>query len=112
MTDQPALFDDRPDWQTDDIGRRWLAHHEEHPWIGDTLKRLAVEWQQKAPHSRCGMKMLWERLRWEILTSEDLARLGAVPALDNRYTSRYARWLMLDPRFADLFELRALRSAA
>lgn len=112
MTDQLPLFDERPDWMLDPIGRQWAAHHEAHPWIGDTLKRLAAEWQAKAPTSRCGMKMLWERLRWEILTADDLAALGAVPALDNRFTSRYARWLMLDPRFADLFETRVLRSAA
>lgn len=108
---EPTLFDDdRPAYAQDEIGERFWSFHLAHPFVYDALVRLALDWQRTG-HGRCGMKMLWERLRWELLTSADFATLGERPALDNRYTSRYARLLMDDPRFRGMFETRALKAA-
>lgn len=110
---EPPLFDlNEPDYYQGEAGQAFKAHHEAHPWIYDALVRLATEWEQKAPGRRCGAKMLWERLRWEVLTADDFARLGTSPALNNNHVSRYVRKMVAEhPEWDALFETRTLRAA-
>jgi hypothetical protein len=58
---------------------------------------------------RCGMKMLFEQLRWEhYLETEDRSSFK----LNNNYTSYYARLIRSqEPDLAGMFELRGLRNA-
>ncbi len=108
---QPTLFDDRPDWQRTDKGQRFCLFHEANPWVADTLRQIARETLAATGGQRLGLKMIWEVLRWQALTRDDLIRLGGAPVLNNDHTAYYARLLMMEDEFADLFELRALRAA-
>lgn len=101
---------ERPSWADDPIGLAWWDFHCDHPEVYRTLSRLADEWL--AAHGRtrkCGMKMLWERLRWE----HAIGNLGDSDfKLNNNYTSLYARYMMneLGGRYAGMFETRERRS--
>lgn len=112
MTDQPALFDDRPDWMRTPKGEQFLAWHEANPWVFEKMCDLAREYQAANTSERCSTKMLMERLRWEALTAADLIALGGAPVLNNVWTPYLARLMMMRPEFEGMFELRALRSAA
>lgn len=97
---------ERPSWADDPIGLAWWDFHCDHPEVYRTLSRLADEWL--AAHGRtrkCGMKMLWERLRWE----HAVGNVGGDFKLNNNYTSLYARYIMEGDEFADLFDLRERR---
>jgi hypothetical protein len=109
MTGQEELpLDGRPAYAHDTIGARWWRFHNDHPEVLGALVRLCHEYRERGG-TRLGAKMLVERLRWE-------TALGAVPGVDgetfrfdNRYTSRYARYIMdTVPALRGLFELRAL----
>lgn len=110
---QPSLFTQAdPDYMQGELGQRFKAHHQAHPWVYDALVTLALEWQQNAPGRRCGAKMLWENLRWRVLTSGDYAHLDHTPALNNSWVSRYVRMMVAEhPDWADMFEMRALTAA-
>ena len=104
---QPSLFEVGPPvWASDPLGEAFWSFHLENPWVADTLYRLAVEWRE-AGHGRCGMKMLWERLRWEVATSADLAALGSRPALNNNHVAMYGRLLVEQhPQLEGMFAFR------
>lgn len=89
------------------IQERFESFHAANPWVLTALERLTRQWLNSG-HTRVGMKMLTERLRWEygIRTQGDAFRLN------NSYTSRYARLLIdLHTEWADAFETRELRAA-
>ncbi len=112
MTQGDLFTQDDPDYMQGELGQAFKAHHEAHPWLYDALVRLAQEWAQTAPGRRCGAKMLWENLRWRVLTSDDYALLDHTPALNNSWVSRYVRMMLDDPPEWDcMFETRALRAA-
>jgi hypothetical protein len=76
--------------------------HEENPQVFDELVLLARLAKSKG-RDRIGMKMLWERLRWEIFISTT----GDEYKLNNNYHSRYARYIMESvPDLAGIFETR------
>ncbi|WP_372407383.1 hypothetical protein [Streptomyces luteireticuli] len=85
---------------------RFDAFHSDHPWVLDALEGLAAEWVASG-RGRIGVKALFEQLRWD-----GLAEAGERPfRLDNSFTSHYARILReLHPEWADLIEVRRLRS--
>jgi len=88
--------------------RQFLAFHEANPIVYATLARLARYARQRGRH-RLGVKMLWERMRWELTIETDDATSDY--KLNNNYHSRYARLLMeTEADLAGMFELRALRS--
>lgn len=98
----------RPHWADDAIGIQWWEFHLAHPEVYGMLLRFCDEWTEAQPGKRCGMKMLWERLRWE----HAVGNLGDADfKLNNNYTSLYARYIMeWSERYADLFETRERRS--
>jgi hypothetical protein len=89
------------------IQERFESFHKSNPWVLVALERLAGQWLDNG-HTRVGVKMLVERLRWEygIRTKGDPFRLN------NTLTSRYVRLLIeRNPSWAESFELRSLRAA-
>lgn len=111
---QPSLFTQSdPDYMQGELGQRFKAHHDAHPWVYEALVRLAQEWQRNAPGQKCGGKLLIERLRWEVMTSADYAHLGhRDAALNNSFVSRWVR-MMIDehPEMDAIFQRRALTAA-
>jgi hypothetical protein len=97
---QPSLFEDT-------IQQRFEAFHAEHPEVYVLLSKLARDYLNRTGKQRVGIKMLWERLRWEW----DL-QTGETPRLDNRHVSRYARLLMArEPDLQEAFETRRLKAS-
>ncbi len=99
-----------PVWAAQDsIGLQWWEFHRRHGEVGTALVQLAREWRARSSE-RCGLKMLWERLRWE-------HAVGNLPGssdvkLNNIYTALYARWLMETfPDLDGMFVTRERRSA-
>lgn len=103
----------RPEWADDPIGRRWWDFHVAHPEVYGTLLRFCDEWSAARPGRKCGMKMLWERLRWE----HAIGNVGGDFKLNNNFTACYARYIMERSeregpdrfRYAGLFETRERR---
>lgn len=103
----------RPEWADDPIGIRWWDFHKTHPEVYGTLLRFCDEWVEARPGQQCGIKMLWERLRWE----HAIGNIGGDFKLNNNFTSLYARYLMERAaregpgmfRYAGLFQIRERR---
>lgn len=82
--------------------RKWLA---ENPGIYDAVVRLAREVKAKGK-SRCGMKALFERVRWDLW----LDARGDEFRMNNIYSSRLAREVMRrEPDLTEFFETRELK---
>ena len=92
----------------DKLDARFERFHADNPHVYRALVKLAREWRAKNPGKPCGVKMLWEVLRWQMMmtteTSEEFR-------LNNSFTSRYARRIHAqESDLADFFETRELRS--
>ena len=103
MNSQPDLFDDATPTT--------LAFREfdrNNPRVFSLLKTFSRA-ARKTGRKRMGIRMIWERMRWEIMiTTTDSERDYK---LNNNYTSRYARKLMAECNDLDgMFEIRELRS--
>lgn len=97
----------RPEWADDAIGRAWWRFHVAHPEVYGMLLHLCDEWLAVHRSRRCGMKMLWERLRWDFA----VGKLGGDYKLNNNHPSLYARYIMeQSDRYAGMFDLRERRS--
>ena len=85
---------------------RFEKFHRENPRVLEVLVRLAQDDMQRG--IRLGMKNIWERARHYVaITTKDPSGFK----LNNNYHSRYARLLIeTHPEFADLIELRKLRT--
>jgi hypothetical protein len=89
------------------IEQQFIKFCAEHADVLVLFERFARE-LKAAGHARGSSKMIWERLRWERLTS---AHGAESPALNNVFTSRISRWLMeRDPSFCGFFEVRELKA--
>lgn len=88
------------------LDARFRRFHAENPHVYEQLRDLALQ-LRRAGHERCGVKMLFEVLRWQrMLSTTDPEGWK----LNNSYTSRYARLLEdQEPELADFFELRRLQ---
>jgi hypothetical protein len=90
------------------IDEHFRRFHEENPHIYKNLLHLAIQ-AQLAGRKKIGMKLLYERLRWEYLINSKYELTQC--EMDNNFTSRYARKLMEDvPYLHGLFETRDLRT--
>lgn len=79
--------------------------HKENPDVYDTLKKLALEWKTRGKR-KLGIKMLYERARWEFA----LQTTGDRYNLCNNHTAFYSRLLMeREPELRGLFNLRRQR---
>lgn len=99
-----SLFD-----QPDAIRQRWEEFHAEHPEIYRHLVLLART--RRRMGRPCGIKALWERLRWDV----EIGELEKGPdgyRLNNNYTALYAREIMArEPDLRGFFETRQRKSA-
>lgn len=88
------------------IEERFRIFHEHNPHVYRLLRAMALEWKRTGNH-RCGMKMLWEALRY----NSGLQTQGEPYKLNNNYTALYARLLMAEePELRGMFETRERRA--
>jgi hypothetical protein len=82
--------------------------HQANPHILRNLQMLAFQ-AVHAGRKKIGIKFLFERLRWEYIVKTN--RPANEYALNNNFTSRYARLLMETyPDLAGVFETREMKS--
>jgi hypothetical protein len=115
MSHTPSLFGDDdepppivPAPTRGSIQERFLVFHKNNEWVYRALERL-VEQYAATGRKRMGIRMLWERLRWEYntLTKDPSSEFK----LSDHYHSRYVRLLIQNhPEWAGLFELRKLKA--
>jgi hypothetical protein len=80
--------------------------HRANPHIYRLLRQMALEYK-RAGNARCGMKMLWEVLRYH----SAVQTRGEPYKLNNNYTALYARELMRnEPELRGFFETRERRA--
>lgn len=96
-----------PDTDNPTLQQRFEAFHTANPRVFAVLESLAAQWL--AGHSKVGIKMLWEVARWKL----DVETVGDdVYRLNNDYTARYARLLLVaHPEWSGRIETRVLRAA-
>lgn len=88
----------------------WRRFHEANPQVYEALLRLARHAKSRRPGAHVGIRLLWERLRWEIFV--ELAPTAGEPRLNDHHCPFYARLLMdREPDLRGLFETRARRTA-
>lgn len=105
--DQLELFDIVPASSGLTIEEAFEEFHRNNPHVYRNLRYLALK-AVRAGRRKIGMKLLFERLRWEYFL--DTKREEGDFALNNNFTSRYARLLMQnEPELAGRFETRELR---
>lgn len=117
MTDIPTLFDIDPPSTvilpgTDriSIDAQFDAFRILNPWVEDALIHLTRD-LQAAGHSKVGMKMLFEVLRWQWLRATRDPNSDF--KLNNNFTARYARVIMAEHADLDgIYETRTLRTVA
>lgn len=78
----------------------------ENPYVWERFRLLACKLKNKG-YDRWGAKSMWEVLRWELAVHAKTT--GESYALNNNYTSRFARKLMEEEDFAGFFETRSLK---
>jgi hypothetical protein len=85
--------------------------HQENPVVYKTLCVNARVWRlNKGKDAQLGIKMLFERVRWELSITKELKE---VPKLNNNHTAFYARLIMdRNPDLKDIFLLRQQRVPA
>jgi hypothetical protein len=89
------------------IQARFEDFDRKHPEVCRRLVRLAFELKERG-FKRCGMKFLFERLRWFYWVE----RGDADFKLNNDFHSRYARKIMAEfPELQGFFEVRELKAA-
>lgn len=87
------------------IQQRFERFHRLNPWVYDALVFYARDFLSGG-RSRVGMKMLFERVRWE----RNRRTTGETFKLSNDFHARYARLVMAqEPDLAGKFETRELR---
>jgi hypothetical protein len=90
----------------DSIQARFLAFHEANPRVYELLCRFSRVVVDRG-YERVGIKLLWERVRWEVMIETDDPDGFK---LSNDFHSRYARLIMeQEPELAGLFRTRELR---
>lgn len=102
-TEPPA---DPADPADTDYDRSFRAFHAANPRVYELLvhfARVAVA----AGREKIGVRVLWERMRWETW----ITTTGTEFKLNDHHTSRYARLVMAtEPDLAGVFHTRELRS--
>lgn len=98
-----------PDYEkTATIQERFEAFHAANPWVYDAFVALTEDWIRRG-HTRIGIKMLAEVLRWQY--GRKTADSSSFK-LNNVFPSRYVRRMLAEhPEWADVFETRELKSA-
>ena len=87
------------------IQERFEQFHEENPNVYDLVVKFSRQMANR--RNQCGMKMIWERVRWEtaITTNDPEFKLN------NNYTAHYARLVMRNEKDLEgFFKTRELRA--
>ena len=99
--------DPAPPWAQDEIGQTWWRFHREHPDVWQRLEQLLEEWKRETGGRRCGMKRMWEPLRFRT----GLGDPSAAYRLSNNYTALYSRLVAIRrPDLAEMLEYRERRA--
>lgn len=87
------------------IRQRFERFHAAHPDVLAKLIELAM--LVKRQGKRCGIRLLWERLRWHYFIERDASEEFK---FNDHYHSHYARLVMATcPELEGFFELRRIR---
>ena len=111
VADQMQLaFDFAPLVEPQEVGEtiseQFEAFHRANPHVYRQLRALALNYR-RAGQKRCGVKMLFEVLRYQ----SALKTVGEPWKLNNNYTALYARRLMdRESELTGFFELRERRA--
>ena len=89
------------------LEEKFLEFHSRHPEVYAALSRFAHQWRdRKGPYARLGIKMVIERVRWELA----LGAKDETPRLNNNHSAFYARLLMAqEPALEGMFFLKKQR---
>ena len=89
------------------LEEKFLEFHSKHPEVYAALSKFAHQWRdRKGPDARLGIKMVIERVRWEL----SLGAKDETPRLNNNHSAFYARLLMAqEPALAGIFFLKKQR---
>jgi len=93
-----------------DVSPYWAAKatefHEKNPHVYYELTKYARQ-AVAAGHSRVGIELLWNRMRWDWMLRTDH---GTDYKLNQNYKAWYARRIMeLEPDLSEIFETRSRR---
>ena len=89
------------------LEEKFLEFHRRHPEVYAALSKFAHQWRdRKGPDARLGIKMVIERVRWELA----LGAKDESPRLNNNHSAFYARLLMAqEPELEGMFMLKKQR---
>ena len=89
------------------LEEKFLEFHAKHPEVYAALSRFSNQWRdRKGPDARLGIKMVIERVRWELA----LGARDESPRLNNNHSAFYARLLMAqEPALEGMFFLKKQR---
>lgn len=108
---KPTLFDlppiTRPVYEKGaTIRQRWWAFHTANLHIYRLLRDMALELKRKG-FKKCGIGLLWEKLRWEYFIAVNQGDEVEVYKFSNSHRAFYARFLMArEPELKDFFNVR------
>ena len=90
------------------LEEKFWEYHIKHPEVYQMLVRFAREWRdRRGAHSVGGMKMLWERVRWEMAINPTVDETFKC---NNNHPAFYSRLLMeRNPELVGIFHLRRQR---
>lgn len=106
----PDLVDfmlDPPPSRADQIFARFKEFHAANPEVWRLFQRFALE-AANAGHSRYGIAMVMERIRWHV---DIETKGGTAVKLNNDFRAYYARMFMVKYPHLPLFEVRKRLSA-
>lgn len=91
------------------IQAQFEEFHRKNPQVYRWLEYFTAQAVERGKH-KLGIRMLWERVRWEVYMSTDDP--SSEYKINDHYHSRYVRLLVSEhPEYKDLFEMRRLRTA-
>jgi hypothetical protein len=106
---QLELFPITPVTLRPDLDEQFAEFHRLNPHVYNNLRTLAFR-MVRAGRRHVGIKLLFERLRWEY--SVRTSHREEEYAMNNNYTSRYARLLMdQEIELRGVFEVRRLHES-
>lgn len=89
------------------IQARFELFHQSNPWVLTALEKLTEQYLDTGA-TALGIRMLWERFRWEFTSQTRGDEFKA----NNNYASRYVRLIQeRHPEWRDVFSTRELRAA-
>ncbi len=98
----PRAPDPQPSNHREECFRKF---HAENPHVYQRLAELARQAKSRLGVKRFGIRLLWEKLRWELVVETE--RPEGAPALNDWYPPFYSRLLMRqESDLAGLFEIR------